>query len=238
MIKKIQARLHWICSQEISNLKRHASNRDPKHLFSISAWVTFQDIVTLSMESEEKNLKLKELQLGNAEALAEVYQSYRAEFLQWMMSNFGCVEQDAKDIYQNTILTFSEKIRNEQISNLNSSLKSYIFGIGKKKFLEHRRSTYRQRRIQDPTMGPEEATEVDKREYEAQLELVEHSLELLGEPCRSLLELYYFHNMSMDEISAQLRYKNRNTTKNLKYKCMLRLQKIFKNEWQKKQNEL
>lgn len=190
------------------------------------------------MESEEKNLKLKELQLGNAEALAEVYQSYRAEFLQWMMSNFGCAEQDAKDIYQNTILTFSEKLRKDQISNLNSSLKSYIFGIGKNKFLEHRRMAYRQRRIQNPMGGHEEVSEVDKDEYEAQLEVVEHSLELLGEPCRSLLELYYFHNMSMDEIGAQLRYKNRNTTKNLKYKCMLRLQRIFKDEWQKKQSEL
>ncbi|MBK6498767.1 MAG: hypothetical protein IPG00_11645 [Saprospiraceae bacterium] len=49
----------------------------------------------------------------------------------------------------------------------------------------------------------------------------------LGEPCKSLLELSYYQQMKLDDITLLLGYKNNDTTKNLKYKCMKRLQKIF-----------
>ena len=62
------------------------------------------------------------------------------------------------------------------------------------------------------------------------LQLVSKGLEKLGEPCKTLLELYYFHDMSMDQIAENLDYKNRATAKNLKYKCLNRLRNIFKKE--------
>ena len=66
-------------------------------------------------------------------------------------------------------------------------------------------------------------------EREATLVLVEQSLEQLGEPCKSLLELYYYDKMTMEDIAETLNYKNAATAKNLKYKCLNRLRKIYEN---------
>ena len=68
---------------------------------------------------------------------------------------------------------------------------------------------------------------------EQQLECVEKGLEKLGEPGRTILELYYYHGKSMEEIAELLHYKNSATAKNIKYKCLLRLKKICHEEQKK-----
>ena len=49
----------------------------------------------------------------------------------------------------------------------------------------------------------------------------------LGEPCKSLLEAYYLQKRSMLEIATSFGYTNAETAKNQKYKCLMRLKKIF-----------
>ncbi len=62
---------------------------------------------------------------------------------------------------------------------------------------------------------------------------VVRGLDKLGEPGRTILELYYYHGKSMEEIAKMLHYKNSATAKNLKYKCLLRLKKICQKEQKK-----
>ena len=65
---------------------------------------------------------------------------------------------------------------------------------------------------------------------EQQSESVEHGLDKLGEPGRTILELFYYHGKSMEEIAELLHYKNSATVKNLKYKYLIRLRKIVEEE--------
>ncbi len=55
---------------------------------------------------------------------------------------------------------------------------------------------------------------------ESNLELVSACFDKLGDPCHQLLDLYYYKKKSMDEIAERLDYKNTDTAKNQKYKCM------------------
>ena len=80
----------------------------------------------------------------------------------------------------------------------------------------------------------EEVSE-EVQEKEMDLNLAEQCLEKLGDPCKSMLELYYYNKMSMEEITITLNYKNANTAKNLKYKCMNRLKRLFEEEKLKNQ---
>jgi RNA polymerase sigma-70 factor (ECF subfamily) len=52
----------------------------------------------------------------------------------------------------------------------------------------------------------------------------------LGQPCQQLVELFYYEKKSMEEISARLNYKNADTAKNQKCKCMARLRSLFEKE--------
>jgi hypothetical protein len=49
---------------------------------------------------------------------------------------------------------------------------------------------------------------------------------------------YYYHSMSMEEIADRMNYKNRFTSKNLKYKCINRLRRIYIEELKKQNNKV
>jgi RNA polymerase sigma-70 factor (ECF subfamily) len=68
---------------------------------------------------------------------------------------------------------------------------------------------------------------------ENNLELVSRCFNQLGDPCHSLLDLFYYHKNSMEEIALALNYKNPETAKNQKYKCMERLRKLVEAELEK-----
>lgn len=177
---------------------------------------------------------IEEIKKGDNNQLAMIYREYRSEFIAWITSNYSCSRDDAKDVYQVSILALHENILNNKLQKLRSSIKTYLFAIGKNKFLEFRKTESRITRDVDPAViDLEEVSSWEYEEKELKLQVTESSLGQLGDPCKSLLELYYFHGLSMDEISERLNYKNRDTTKNLKFKCLTRLRKIFVQEMDK-----
>lgn len=56
------------------------------------------------------------------------------------------------------------------------------------------------------------------------------ALDRLGEPCRTLLLLYYWEERSMEEIAAQLKFANADTAKSKKYQCKKALERILTDE--------
>jgi DNA-directed RNA polymerase specialized sigma24 family protein len=56
---------------------------------------------------------------------------------------------------------------------------------------------------------------------------MESALQKIGEPCKSLLEAFYLEKKSMPEIAEMFGYTNADNAKTQKYKCLLRLKKIF-----------
>lgn len=61
----------------------------------------------------------------------------------------------------------------------------------------------------------------------ADFAIMERALGSLGEPCKSLLEAYYLQKKDMTDIAAFFGYTNADNAKNQKYKCLLRLKKLF-----------
>jgi len=57
--------------------------------------------------------------------------------------------------------------------------------------------------------------------------MMERAMNGLGEPCKSLLEAFYLQKKSMQEIAGSFGYTNSENAKNQKYKCLVRLKKLF-----------
>jgi RNA polymerase sigma-70 factor (ECF subfamily) len=55
--------------------------------------------------------------------------------------------------------------------------------------------------------------------------LVHHSLQLLGDPCREIIELRYFGDLSYEEIAAELRLNQKTVSSRLS-KCLDKLEEI------------
>jgi RNA polymerase sigma factor (sigma-70 family) len=183
--------------------------------------------MSIHLNDELSAAVIGKIKNGDRTQLAVIYRSYRSEFISWLMNNYHCSREEAKDAYQVSVGTLYQNIMNNTITELKSSVKTYIFAIGKNKILEEKKeSSHLIHSAQDVLFIPE-ISKWENEDYEKKLEMVESCLIKLGEPCRTLLELFYYHDISMDAIAEKMHYKNSNTTKNLKHKCLMRLRKIF-----------
>jgi RNA polymerase sigma factor (sigma-70 family) len=169
---------------------------------------------------------------GDGAGLSFVYEKYRKEFLNWIRKFNNCTQDEAKEFYQAATVILYENIMASKITELQSSLKTYLFGIGKNLAYQHHRHNQRMDKIKAGYM-----VEVELRsdsghgmQSDFDLNIVQHCLVAIGEPCRQLLDYFYFQRKSMDEISSTMGYKNPETAKNQKYKCMERLRKMVEDE--------
>ena len=159
--------------------------------------------------------------------LTILYKDLKNDAIQWIKKEFGLHSEDADEIFQTSIVLLYDNVVSGKLTLLTSHIKTYIFSIIKNKIIQLNRAKNR--------ISSYNATEimlgVIDEEYQeiAQEDLIKANSALikLGEPCKSLLELSYYQQMKLDDITLLLGYKNNDTTKNLKYKCMKRLQKIF-----------
>jgi DNA-directed RNA polymerase specialized sigma24 family protein len=79
--------------------------------------------------------------------------------------------------------------------------------------------------LQDTVPVDEEIEENERINNEFQA--MDKAISSLGEPCKSLLEAYYLEKKNMQEIALSFGYTNADNAKNQKYKCLMRLKKIF-----------
>jgi RNA polymerase sigma factor (sigma-70 family) len=174
---------------------------------------------------------IQKIRSGGQTELGKVYEEYREEFLQWISKEYHCSSDDSKDIYQLTILIFHDNIKKGKLEHLVSSVKTYLFGIGKniakenlrkeKRFIPINKEKWlKENLIDEPSNSIEESS----------FERAKNALEKLGQPCQRLIELFYYEKKSIPEITLALDYKNPETAKNQKCKCMARLRKIFEQE--------
>ena len=70
----------------------------------------------------------------------------------------------------------------------------------------------------------------------AEFEMMNRAIGSLGEPCKSLLEAYYLQKRTMQEIADDFGYTNAANAKTQKYKCLMRLKKIFFTHYNKDGN--
>lgn len=168
---------------------------------------------------------------GGQSDLGCIYEKYRAEFLHWISREFNCSTDDSKDIYQLTILIFYDNVRSGKLEHLVSSIKTYLYGIGKNVARDSIRKVRRNTPInQQQWLMEYLVDEADDKPDENLFVVAQKVLANLGQPCQRLVELFYYEKKSMEEISLELNYKNADTAKNQKCKCMARLRSLFEKE--------
>lgn len=177
---------------------------------------------------------------GSDDVLNQLYRRFFPMVLHFITTNSGN-EDDAKDIYQEAVIVLYEKVRTGSLE-LNCQLKTYIYSVSRRLWLKQltQRSRYLVRDIESPTSDEftNEQIEFDLIDHEdrnRQFDLMADSLERLGEPCRTLLEDFYIQHLSMQAITEKFGYTNADNAKTQKYKCLMRLKRLFFSEY--KQNE-
>ena len=166
--------------------------------------------------------------LNNSESvLRRLYVAYFPMVLQLIINNNGD-DDDAKDIYQEAIIVLYNRVKAGDFE-LSSKLKTYIYSICRRLWLK--RLTQLNRYGGDIKDFQEYLPAEDETEQESDRDVqfgkMQSALQLLGEPCKTIVEDFYIHNRSMQEICDRFGYTNADNAKTQKYKCLQRLKKLF-----------
>ena len=171
------------------------------------------------------------LKANNNEVLNALYKKYYNLVLKLVVNNNGNSEQ-AQDLYQETIIAVFENVQKTQFE-LNCQLQTYIYSIAKRLWLKQLKkngSTFLFKEDEESDLVDVTDDIQHNHEKENNILKMNNSLELLGEPCKTLIQDFYIHKKSMDEIAEKFGYTNADNAKTQKYKCLQRLKKYFFNK--------
>ena len=175
--------------------------------------------------NEEK--LLEGLAQNDRKAIETIYRQHY-NMVQSMILNNSGYPDDARDIFQEAMIVLYEKVRSGSFE-LNCQLKTYLYSVCRRLWLKRLSQLQRlspEVEHLEETIPVEE--ELDRHEQlNLDFRIMERSMSSLGEPCKSLLEAYYLEKKNMIEIAENFGYTNADNAKNQKYKCLMRLKKLF-----------
>src|SRR5258708_11234240 len=162
-------------------------------------------------------------------AILFLYQKY-SESTGSFIIHYDGREEDGEDVFQETVVYFMEIVKKGKY-RMEATIKTFLVSVAKNIWMNElkrrERSGYREKQFE---YGREQK-EADVSYHISDLEKKRQLRELvykLGEPCRKILMLFYYENLSMKEIVDHLPYENEQVVRNKKYKCLQQLTGFIK----------
>jgi len=180
----------------------------------------------LKAELNEQAL-LKGLAGNDSKAVETLYKSHFSSIQHFVLNNNGSFD-DARDVFQEAMITLFEKAQSGSFV-LTCQIKTYLYSVCRRLWLK---KLQQMGRFSHPVDNLEETISVDDdleqhAKHDAAFAIMDRALKSLGEPCKSLLEGYYLQKMDMQTLASEFGYTNADNAKNQKYKCLMRLKKLF-----------
>lgn len=184
------------------------------------------------MKADPQEITLLAGLAKNDRTAVEVIYSRHFGMVQSLIINNNGSPDDARDIFQEAMIVLYERSKNPEFE-LQCQLKTYLYSVCRRLWLK--KLSQSQRYVPEINGADElvavedEVEEQEKRNQEFQM--MEKALLGLGEPCKSLLEAFYIQKKNMGDIASSFGYTNAENAKNQKYKCLIRLRKLFFSEY-------
>ncbi len=176
---------------------------------------------------------IEQIKKGEKAALKQVYLDYKEAFVSFLISRYRATPDAALEVYQFTILRLYDNIVYGKLKVLTSSLKSYLFAIGKNIWKEQVRARQKENASKDQLLlqfalnnEDQKLNEVQLAEKDSYYKKMAAALVKMGNPCKQLLEAFYYEKLSMQAIADALGFKNTNVAKTKKVKCLKRLRAL------------
>ena len=181
----------------------------------------------MKTDSTDEKALLKGLALNDRKSVETIYKLFYNMVQSLIINNNGSSD-DARDIFQETVIVLYEKAKTGSFE-LNCQLKTYVYSVSRRLWLK---KLQQQQRYIPNINGLDETVQVEDEieghsQRQSEFQMMEKALLHLGEPCRSLIEAFYLQKRNMTDIAGHFGYTNADNAKNQKYKCLMRLRKLF-----------
>ncbi|KSA14190.1 RNA polymerase sigma factor [Maribacter dokdonensis] len=183
--------------------------------------------------------ELIELIKEDHDYLGYIYKNNKDYCISFLRNMFPKTSSDdLNDIFQEAIIILYENIVNDDFQ-LTSTIQTYLNSVCRFQILNKFRSDKKKvnhdnnfeiivdklnydNSIQDSLQPIEQSEETQFNAIERALKAIEKA----GGNCYELLTLFWYHKKSVEELTTHFGYSNSSNTKNQKYKCQKRLQKL------------
>jgi RNA polymerase sigma factor (sigma-70 family) len=184
-------------------------------------------VQSVKTDSTDEKALLKGLAINDRKSIETIYKLFYNMVQSLIINNNGSSD-DARDIFQETVIVLYEKAKTGSFE-LNCQLKTYVYSVSRRLWLK---KLQQQQRFLPSINGLDETVQVEEDleshgQRNAEFHTMEKALLHLGEPCKSLIEAFYLQKKSMTDIAGHFGYTNADNAKNQKYKCLMRLRKLF-----------
>ncbi len=152
-------------------------------------------------------------------AFLKLYKNYPS--VEKLIRSKGGTKEDAKDIFQEALLVFYEKVNTSDFK-LTSTISTYLYSVCR--FLW--KDQMNKRKINTTTLENENfSSDMESEmllywEKEDKFKQIEDALNQLGKKCLKILTLFYYEKVRMKIIAQQLGITSEKAAKTQKYKCL------------------
>lgn len=180
------------------------------------------------MKSElSEQALLQGLANNDTKAIETIYKQNYNMVQSFVLNNNGTYDE-ARDIFQEAMIALYEKTKSESFV-LTCKINTYVYSVCRRLWLKRLQQLGKfssSVESLEETVSVEDDIEIH-RKRNAEYNIMERALGSMGEPCKSLLEGYYIKKMDMQALAKEFGYTNADNAKNQKYKCLMRLKKMF-----------
>ncbi len=164
---------------------------------------------------------------GDESALVDLYEANRRPIAALVMHNNG-TSDDADDVLQDALIVLWERVRAGNYEHT-AALGTFLYATARNLWLRRLARARREHpaAVDDDPPPSEDPSPLEELIDDEQSVAVRNALDRLGEPCRSLLVLFYWEEASMDEIARRLGLANAATAKSKKYQCKEQLKRLM-----------
>ena len=169
---------------------------------------------------------LKDFKMGKKQAVTVLYDDYRPVFVKWLIQNQRCVEEEAVDVFQDSIIALYKNAQLGRLDSLKSSLQTYLFAIGRNVYLNRLRK-HKELVSEDALSSMETQEEGVERKLQMndRKKLIAQLLNKMKDPCKSILYLFYYRRYSIEAIQKAMKYNTLEVVKTQKRRCIKGLEK-------------
>ena len=177
---------------------------------------------------EQDRLLLEGIAGEDKASLEEIYRQHYYMVQNLVVMNGGS-KDDAADLFQETVIVLYQKVKAGNF-DLQCLLKTFLYSVARRLWLKKLQQQQKYSSQLPETLEDTAAVE-DDLEYHIKQQnafsIMETAMNKVGEPCKSLLEAYYLQKKHMNVIAQEFGYTNADNAKTQKYKCLVRLKKLF-----------
>ena len=166
---------------------------------------------------------MESIREGKEDGLVYLYTHFRKEFIHWGMKRYPVDRDMSSDAFQEAVIALRYNVMHGRLDGLSSTLKTYLFSIGKNQILTRMKKAAREYSTEEIDGYRDQLIVLEREELSDRQVLISKMMKRLEEPCASILKMFYYHGYSMDVIATRMQYKNVNVAKTQKLRCLNKL---------------